>query len=302
MRRKKNCLFGIHANPSKKLICAYVFVPLILVITLYTLCSALYLAHDANGKIMPSFAMMASRVGELAFTLDPRTHTYLLWADTAASLFRFITGLTSAAVIGLFLGMNVALFPALEYIMLPGIVTFSFVPMMALLPIILIVVGIGDIAKITLIFLGIVFFITRDIYATTKEIPRELLVKVRTLGASELRLVYGIVLPMIMPRLFEAMRQSLGIAWWALIAGEGIAATEGLGYRIFLLRRYLDMAAIIPYVAWITVLAFTLYHILLYTEYSLYPWKNPGKESGVFEWTASWLKKLCKILKSRRHV
>jgi NitT/TauT family transport system permease protein len=145
--------------------------------------------------------------------------------------------------------------------------------MMALLPILLIVVGIGDAAKITLIFLGVVFFITRDIYATTKEIPQELLVKARTLGASELALVYRVVLPMVIPRLFESVRQSLGVAWWALIASEGIAATEGLGYRIFLVRRYLDMAAIIPYVLWITFLAFAAYSILLYAERRLYPWK-----------------------------
>jgi NitT/TauT family transport system permease protein len=67
--------------------------------------------------------------------------------------------------------------------------------MMALLPILLIVVGIDDAAKITLIFLGVVFFITRDIYATTKEIPQELLVKARTLGASESALVFGWCFP-----------------------------------------------------------------------------------------------------------
>lgn len=133
--------------------------------------------------------------------------------------------------------------------------------------------GIDDTAKITLIFLGVVFFITRDIYATTREIPQELLVKARTLGASELALVYRVVLPMVMPRLFETVRQSLGVAWWALIAGEGIAATEGLGYRIFLVRRYFDMAAIIPYVLWITFLAFAIYSILQFAERRLYPWK-----------------------------
>ena len=52
------------------------------------------------------------------------------------------------------------------------------------------------------------------------------------------------------------MRLSLGAAWLFLIAAEAIAATEGLGYRIFLVRRYLAMDVILPYVAWITLLAF----------------------------------------------
>src|SRR5260370_3998941 len=103
------------------------------------------------------------------------------------------------------------MFPALRHILLPGVVALSFVPMMALLPILLIVVGIGDAAKITLIFLGVVFFIARDIYATTKEIPQEPLVKARTLGASEIALGYRVAFPMVIPRLFESGRQSLWV-------------------------------------------------------------------------------------------
>ena len=271
--RKRSYLIGINANPTEALIWLYVIVPIALIAVLYYINSAIYLADNPNGKLFPSFAMMAHRIWELAFTPDSRTHTYLLWVDTAASLYRFFTGLGLAAVVGLLLGVNIAVFPALQYILLPGVVALSFVPMMALLPILLIVVGIEDAAKITLIFLGVVFFITRDIYATTRDIPEELLVKARTLGASELALVYRVVFPMVMPRLFEAVRQSLGVAWWALIASEGIAATEGLGYRIFLVRRYFDMAAIIPYVLWITFLAFAFYSLLLFAERRLYPWK-----------------------------
>jgi NitT/TauT family transport system permease protein len=271
--RKRSYLIGINASPTPALVWLYVIAPIALVVGLYYIDSTIYLAANPNGKIVPSFSMMAQRMWELAFTPDPRTHTYLLWADTAASLYRFVTGLALAAAVGLLLGINIALFPALGYILLPGVVALSFVPMMALLPILLIVVGIDDAAKITLIFLGVVFFIARDIYATTKEVPQELLVKARTLGASELALVYRVVLPMVTPRLFEAVRQSLGVAWWALIASEGIAATEGLGYRIFLVRRYFDMAAIIPYVLWITFLAFAIYSILRYVEHRLYPWK-----------------------------
>ncbi|MEK7082961.1 MAG: ABC transporter permease subunit [Patescibacteria group bacterium] len=278
---KRNYFLGIHANPPKSLMWVYIILPFVLAIIFYSIYSEIYLTENPNGKIVPSFSMMATRMGELAFTLDSRTHTYLFWADTKASMYRFLCGLSFGAVTGLLLGMNIALFPTLQYIALLGIVALSFVPMMAILPILLIVVGIGDGAKITLIFLSVVFFITRDIYATTKEIPRELLVKARTLGVSECALVYRIVLPMIMPRLFETTRQSLGIAWWALIAGEGIAATEGLGYRIFLVRRYFDMAAIIPYVAWITILAFTLYYVLLNTERVVYPWKHPDKKIGL---------------------
>ena len=67
-----------------------------------------------------------------------------------------------------------------------------------------------------------------------------------------------IVAPQVLPRLVDAVRLSLGAAWLFLIAAEAIASTEGLGYRIFLVRRYLAMDVILPYVAWITLLAFLL--------------------------------------------
>ena len=72
------------------------------------------------------------------------------------------------------------------------------------------------------------------------------------------------------------MRLSLGPAWLFLIAAEAIAATEGLGYRIFLVRRFLAMDVILPYVAWITLLAFSLTDSLLRRlSRRLFPWAEP---------------------------
>jgi NitT/TauT family transport system permease protein len=64
----------------------------------------------------------------------------------------------------------------------------------------------------------------------------------------------------------------LGSAWLFLIAAEAIASTEGLGYRIFLVRRYLAMDVILPYVAWITLLAFTMDWLLRSTRAKLFAW------------------------------
>ncbi len=272
--RKRSQLFGIHADPSPVLRWVYYIVPFLIVIIAYQVASDAYLLNNPHGRLIPSFLSMGERMWNMAFTLDARTQTFVLWSDTAASLIRFGTGLLLAAVVGLLLGLNIALFPALEFILLPGVVALSFVPMLAVLPFLLIIVGIGETAKISLLFLGLVFLITRDIYAATKEVPRELTVKARTLGASEFALVYRVVLPMVMPRLFETVRQSLGPAWLYLIAGEGIAASEGLGYRIYLVRRTSDFTAAIPYVLWITVLAFCIYYVMLFAQRRFYAWKE----------------------------
>ena len=79
-------------------------------------------------------------------------------------------------------------------------------------------------------------------------------------------------MPQIMPRLIDTLRLSLGAAWLFLIAAEAIASTDGLGYRIFLVRRYLSMDIILPYVAWITLLAFMMDYLLNYGSRKLFPW------------------------------
>ena len=87
------------------------------------------------------------------------------------------------------------------------------------------------------------------------ELPKEQIIKAQTLGASTWQLILRVVLPQLWPRLIDSMRLSMGSAWLFLIAAEAIASTEGLGYRIFLVRRYLAMDVILPYVVWITLLA-----------------------------------------------
>ena len=84
------------------------------------------------------------------------------------------------------------------------------------------------------------------------------MIKAQTLGASTWQVVLRVALPQTMPRLIEALRLSLGPACLFLISAEAIAAESGLGYRIFLVRRYLAMDVILPYVAWITLLAFLM--------------------------------------------
>ena len=98
------------------------------------------------------------------------------------------------------------------------------------------------------------------------------MIKAQTLGASTAQIASRIVLPQILPRLIDAVRLEIGPAWLFLIAAEAIAADSGLGYRIFLVRRYLSMDVILPYVAWITLLAFLMDLTLRIVQRKAYPW------------------------------
>ena len=154
----------------------------------------------------------------------------------------------------------------------------SMVPPLAVLPVLFIVFGLGELAKVVLIVFGVAPFLIRDLSFTVAALPREQLIKAQTLGASSWQIVTRVVLPQILPRLIGALRLSLGPAWLFLISSEAIAATEGLGYRIFLVRRYLAMDVILPYVAWITLLAFLLDYLLQRLSRSAFRWL-PGEQS-----------------------
>jgi NitT/TauT family transport system permease protein len=140
----------------------------------------------------------------------------------------------------------------------PFLTFVSLVPPLAILPILFIALGVDEFSKITLIFVGVFPLIARDILLATEQIPRESIVKAVTLGAGRAAITWRLVIPQMLPRLIDTTRLALGGAWLFLIAAEAIASTEGLGYRIFLVRRYLAMDVILPYVAWITFLGFAL--------------------------------------------
>ena len=102
--------------------------------------------------------------------------------------------------------------------------------------------------------------------------PREQLIKAQTLGASTWQVAIRVVLPQIMPRLIECLRLMIGPAFLFLISAEAIASDVGLGYRIFLVRRYLSMDVILPYVAWITLLAYLFDLALVCIGRRAFPW------------------------------
>lgn len=276
--RKKPWFQGLHASPPRPLGLILAIVPFLLVVVIYIVASDL--RHTANpaDKLLPGLSQMLHSMKALLLEPDKRTGQILLVADTLASLKRLGLGVVIAAVAGLLLGVNIGLLPGLRALQLPFVTFISMIPPLAILPILFIALGVGELAKVALITIGIFPMITRDIFLAASQVPHEQVVKALTLGASQLGVIYRVVLPQILPRLIDTVRLSLGPAWLFLIASEAIAATNGLGYRIFLVRRYLAMDVILPYVFWITFIGFLLDWLLRLLMNWRYPWYQRGGE------------------------
>ena len=253
--------------------------PFVLVLLVYLSASATRLAENPDDPLLPSIAAMADTFAQVATEPNRRTGELTLWVDTAASLTRLALGVGIAMAIGLVVGVLTGLIPYANRTFSPFVSVLSMIPPLAVLPILFIALGVGEVAKVALIVFGIAPFIMRDIQQRVEELPRELLVKAQTLGANTWQIILRLVLPQVMPRLLDATRLALGSAWLFLIASEAIAATEGLGYRIFLVRRYLDMELILPYVMWITLLAFLADALLRLIVRVVFPWYR-ARRSG----------------------
>lgn len=264
--------FGIHAVPPPWLRWLLHLLPFFLLIILYSVASDLRHQENPSDKLLPPATKMIDAMQRAAFEENKRTGEYQLWVDTGASLRRIGIGLGAAACCGLFCGLLLGLFIGMEQLFLPFLTVISIIPPLAVLPILFIVFGVDELAKVMLIFIGTFPLITRDIQLVVKNIPREQIIKACTLGASSFSLAFRVVLPQIMPRLIETVRISMGPAWLFLIAAEAIAATSGLGYRIFLVRRYLAMEIIIPYVLWIVLIGATVDFCLRFILRARYAW------------------------------
>jgi len=246
--------------------------PILLLVLLYLFFAAQRHAANPMDKILPLPAGMADAMAALMFEPDQLSGQVLFWADTLASLERLGLGLGIATASALLIGLVLGILPPVRATFGPLVTAIAVIPPIALLPILFIALGLGETAKVALIVIGIAPVMVRDIAAHVGSLPREQIIKAQTLGASSWQIMIRVALPQAMPRLIHAVRLALGPAWVFLISAEAIASDIGLGYRIFLVRRYLSMDVIIPYVAWIALLAIVMDVVLVMLGRRLFPW------------------------------
>jgi NitT/TauT family transport system permease protein len=249
-------------------------IPILLLILLYLALAASRHAANPNDKVLPIPGAMAEAMAALLFQPDQLSGQLLFWADTFASLQRLGIGLGISTLSALLVGLVLGILPPVRATFGPLVTGIAVIPPIALLPILFIAFGLGETAKAALIVVGIAPFMIRDVAAHVAALPKEQIIKAQTLGASSWQLILRVALPQTMPRLIQAVRLSLGPAWVFLISAEAIASDIGLGYRVFLVRRYLSMDIILPYVAWIALLATVMDVLLVWSSRRLFPWAH----------------------------
>ncbi len=177
--------------------------PFALILFMYWGASNTRLAENENDKLLPSFSSFGAAIDRMAFSEDKRTGNVLLWTDTYASLKRLMIGVGVSAVLALSLGIMLGAIPFVRANLSPLVTAISLVPPMAILPMLFIVFGLGELSKVVLIVIGISLFLIRDIQQRVLEIPAEQIIKAQTLGANTWQIIVRVFLPQIMPRLLS---------------------------------------------------------------------------------------------------
>jgi taurine transport system permease protein len=149
-----------------------------------------------------------------------------------ASVGRVTAALVAAIVIGVTLGFAMNLSPSARGIISPLLELYRPIPPLAYLPLVIIWFGIGEFAKVLVIFLGILPSIMIATNEGLKSVSLDRVNAARSLGATRIQVIFLVLLPHAMPSILTGTRIGLGAGWATLVAAELVAATKGLGFMI----------------------------------------------------------------------
>lgn len=155
-----------------------------------------------------------------------------LWNHTQASLGRIAVGFAISCVVGVALAGAVARFRWLEELTAAPLALLRMIPPLALTPLLILWLGIGNATQVSIIILSSFFPVFLNAVAGFRQVPPEVDELARSLGLPRLTYVTRIALPTATPSLVAGLRLGFGYSWRALVGSELIAASSGLGYLI----------------------------------------------------------------------
>jgi NitT/TauT family transport system permease protein len=224
----------------------------VVLIVVWTLASATGLADPmflpGPGAVLGALAEQAAN-GEL-------------WADIGISSFRILMGFVIATLmavpIGTLMGVNARAEAALE----PLMDFIRYMPVVAFVPLTIVWVGIEESQKFLIIWMGTFFQQVLMVADAVRRTPSNLVSLGETLGLSWAQLLIRIVVPSAMPRIWDALRITLGWAWTWLVVAELVAASSGMGFRITVAQRFFQTDLIIGYVFVLGLLGLVLDQVM----------------------------------------
>lgn len=234
---------------------------------------AIWWAVTATGLVPSLFLPTPTSVWQQLVKIS--TEGYMsatLLQHTFASLGRVFIALILAVVVGVPVAIWMGTNRTVQAIFDPLLEFYRPIPPLAYLPLLVIWLGIGEITKITLIFLSILAPIIISTLQGILTVNKSRQFAALSLGATKSQLLWHVTLPSALPHILTGIRIGLGVGWSTLVAAELVAATKGLGFMIQSAAQFLSTDIVILGIIIIAVIAFILEILLRKLQANLAPW------------------------------
>ena len=205
-------------------------------------CVLLWEAAARLGLIAPQVLPAPSSVLETAFNLVRNGD---LFVHLGVSLLRAAGGFVIGGTLGLAHGILVGFSPLAQALLDRSIQMVRAIPFLAMLPLVIVWFGVGEIAKIFLVALAVFFPIYINTMLGIRQLDPKLMELARVVGLDRTAVVRRIILPGAMPSILTGVRYALAHAWLALVIAETLATTKGIGFLAMDAREFLNTNVIV---------------------------------------------------------
>jgi len=224
------------------------------------------LAHwIIDPRLIPSPMSTLSKLGQLLLSGELVMHS-------AVSLYRLFFAVLLALIVGVSVGLLMGMHKRIDEILAPVVYILYPVPKVALLPILFVLFGLGDLSKIILLWLILFFQLVLSVYDSVKNMSQDIFLSAKTLGLTRRELYIHIVLPAILPNVLSALKTSIGIGIAVLFFAETYATQKGLGYFIMNNWSLLNYEAMYSGIIVLGAIGYILFSCIDYIKYTLVKW------------------------------
>jgi NitT/TauT family transport system permease protein len=196
-----------------------------------------------------------------------------LFAHFIASIVRSLSGFGLAILIAIPLGLIIGWYPLAMELLNPVLELFRNTAPLALLPVFILLLGIGETSKISIVLFACVFPILLNTINAVRNVDRLLIRSAKSLGLSSFKLFYKVIIPASIPTIFTGIRMAGSASILVLIAAEMVGAKEGLGYLISYTQMNFQIPEMYAGIITISILGLILNYILVSIERKLSKWK-----------------------------
>jgi NitT/TauT family transport system permease protein len=192
--------------------------------------------------------------------------------DILNSVYRVMMGFILAAIIGVPIGLIMGTFKVAEAFTEPVVGFVRYMPASAFIPLFILWLGIGDVEKIAIIFVGSFFQLVLMVAVVAKNVHKDMLETAYTLGAKRFQVIRKVLLPASLPGIVDTLRIIVGWAWTYIIVAELVASASGIGYMIISSQRMLRTGNIIFGILTIGMLGLLTDFFSKWLYNKLFPW------------------------------